>query len=141
MHALIIFGASIMAVLFFVLATIFKAFASVCNALTNSLGLILTAACAAVAAIIALCIIAILGDALAGGSFIHLLWLIPLIALAGGMVGAIVAGFGSSVLEIVLSVVSLVIGKLLVVLEYGADACEKGYTKFLTVIIRRVEKC
>lgn len=141
MSALIIFGASVMAILFFVLQTLFKAFASACSALMNSLGLILTAACAAFAAIMALCIIAILGDSLVGGSFMQLLWLIPLIALAGGLVGAFVAGFGQSVLEILLAAVSFVVGKLLFGLEYVAAACEKGYIKFLTVTIRQVDKC
>lgn len=141
MSALIIFGASVLAILLFGLQTLFKALASACSALVNSLGLILTAACAAFAAIMALCIIAILGDAFAGGSLLQLLWIIPLIALGGGLIGAVVAGFGASVLEAVLAAVSFVVGKLLIGLEFGADACEKGYTKFLTVIIRRVEKC
>ena len=141
MSALIIFGASILAILLFGLQTLFKALASACNALANSLGLILTIACAAFAAIIALCIIAILGDALTGGSLMQLLWIIPLIALGGGLAGAVAAGFGQSVLEVVLAAVNLVVGKLVVGLEYAAAACEKGYTKFLTVIIRRVESC
>lgn len=141
MFALVIFGAALLAVIFFIFGTFFKALASACNALLSFLRWILISFVAAVAAVVVLWIIVYMSDSMAGGNWGQLLWMIPLLGLMAGISGAIFYGLGTSILESVLSVVSFVVGGILSVSEKAADFCEKGYNKFLTIIIKQVEKC
>ncbi len=140
MVALVIFWAAVFAVLFFVLGVVFKALASVFNALMASTGVFAIGALAAMAVIALYLLYAIADGIIREGFWAVFGWVLMFLVIIG-IVGAIFGGLGAVLLELIIVVAEAVLLVVSGALEWLADKCERGYIKFLKVIINRLDRC
>ncbi len=140
MVALVIFWAAVFAVLFFVLGVVFKALASVFNALMASTGVFAIGVLAAMA-VIALYLLYAIADGIIKEGFWAVFGWVLLFLVVIGIGGAILGGLGAVLLELIIVVAEAVLLVVSGALEWLADKCERGYIKFLKVIINRLGRC
>lgn len=141
MVAVVIFWAALMAIIFFLLGNIFKALASAFNALISSLGFILAVGGLALLGIIALYLIYGITDGIVTSGVGEVIGEIFLLIIELGILGAIFGGLGAAILELLVTIVGAILMFISGILEWAADLFERGYAKFLKVIINNLEKC
>ena len=141
MVAFVIFWSATFAIFFFVLGIIFKGLASAFNALLSSIGGVLAIGGLAALAGIALYLLYGIIDGIIKEGFWSVLGMIVLLVIEIGIIGAIVGGLGAMILEIVVSIAVFILSIISAVLEGAAGLCERSYAKFLTAIIKRLDKC
>ena len=128
MVTFVIFGAAILAVLFFVFGVIFKAMASALNATLSSGGNIL---CLGAVAVVVAIVLEVVGEIIDD---------IVIVVIVIGVLGSLFGGIGAVLFEIIVTVVALLFELASNTLELLADKCEKGYVKSLKVIINRLDR-
>lgn len=141
MVAFVIFWSATFAIIFFILGIIFKALASAFNALLASIGGVLAIGGLAGLAGIALYLLYAIIDGIIKEGFWSVVGTIVMFFIVLGIFGAIIGGLGAVLLEIIVSVAVFVLEIISGILEWLAMTCEKGYAKFLTAIIKRLDKC
>lgn len=140
MVTFVIFGAAILAVLFFVFGVIFKAIASALNATLSSGGNILCLGAVAVVVAIVLEVVGEIIDDIVRNGFWSALGSIIIVVIVIGVLGSLFGGIGAVLFEIIVTVVALLFELASNTLELLADKCEKGYVKSLKVIINRLDR-
>lgn len=140
MVAFVIFWAAFFALVFFVLGIIFKALASAFNALLSSIKVLSLGALAAII-VIALFLLYVIVEGIVRGALLSVIGAIVMFLVVLGVLGAILGGLGAALLELIITVSLLILDIVSGVLEWLADGCERGYIKFLRVIINRLDKC
>lgn len=141
MVAFVIFWSAFFALLFFVLGVIFKALASALDALLYSIGRLLAFGGLTALAVIALSLLYAIVDGIIKNGLLSVIGAIVGFVIVLGIFGAILGRLGAALLELVVTVALFVLDVVSGVLEWLADRCERGYIKFLTVIINRLDKC
>lgn len=148
MVAFVIFWAAVFALLFFLLGVIFKALASVFNyALQASVASMIPIIGMFFVPIILVIALGILYAIVVGiitegfwsviGPLIILLIMIAILVALFGWLGSLLL----VLLELIASYFLYIIGLVSFGLEWLADRCERGYIKFLHVIIKRIDRC
>lgn len=141
MVTFVIFWSAAFAIIFFVLGIIFKALASACNALLSSIGGVLAVGGLASLAGVVLYLLYVIIDGIIKDGFWSVVGSIIIFLVILGFIGGIIGGLGAVLLELVVVIVSFVFEIISGILEWLASTCEKGYAKFLTAIIKRLDKC
>lgn len=141
MVAFVIFWSATFAIIFFVLGIFFKALASAFNALLTSIGGVLAIGGLAGLTGIALYLLYAIIDGIIKDGFWSVVGTIIMFLIVLGIFGAIIGGLGAALLELVVVVVTFVLEIISGILEWLAMTCEKGYAKFLTAIIKRLDRC
>lgn len=145
MTAFIIFGASLLVLTFFLLSVICKLLLSAVDAVLES-GITFIYIIIAVAAVVLVLIFltSLITSLIENGLWGTIKNYFLMIVLISIVLGAIYALGGALVIllaSIVLQIAVVVFSGLLVVLEALAAVTEKGYIKFLTVIMNQVDRC
>lgn len=141
MVAFVIFWAAFFALVFFVLGIIFKALASVFNALMYSIGKALVIGGLAALAAIVLYLLYAIVDGIVKSGLLSVIGAIVLLVVVFGILGALFVKLGAVLLELVITVALYVLDAVSGALEWLAVGCESGYIKFLRIIINRLDKC
>lgn len=141
MVAFVIFWSAAFAIIFFVLGVFFKALASIFNALLTSIGGILAIGGLTGLAGIGLYLLYAIIDGIIKEGFWSVVGMIVLFLVVIGIIGAIVGGLGAALLELIVVVAEAILFFISGILEWLAATCERAYTKFLTAIIKRLDKC
>jgi hypothetical protein len=137
MGVVIVFWASVFAILCFAMGTFFKVLTSAVEALLSSLGLIILVL---IGYGVVNLIIGSVYETVSEGSWGKLVLNCFLFFVVIGVVGALLGGIGSVLVELVAIFVGFVVEILSTLLDWIADLFEKGYTKSLSVIIDRTNK-
>lgn len=147
MVAFVIFWAAVFALIFFLLGVIFKALASVFNyaiqASVESMIPIIGMFCVPILLAIALGILYAIVVGIITEGFWSVIGLLVLLSIIIGIVVALFGWLGSLLwvcLELIAVCVLYIIGYVSSGLEWLADGCERGYVKFLNVIIKRIDQ-
>ena len=141
MVAFVIFWSAAFAIIFFVLGVFFKALASIFNALLTSIGGIFAIGGLAGLAGIGLYLLYAIIDGIIKEGFWSVVGVIVLLLVEIGIIGAIVGGLGAALLELIVVVAEAILLFISGILEWLAATCERAYAKFLTAIIKRLDKC
>lgn len=141
MVAFVIFWSAAFAIIFFVLGIIFKGLTSAFNALLSSIGGVLAIGGLAALAGIALYLLYGIIDGIIREGFWSVVGTIIMFIIVLGIVGAIIGGLGAMILEIAVMIAAYVLMIVSSILEGAAALCEKAYAKFLTAIIKQLDKC
>ncbi|MCM1326316.1 MAG: hypothetical protein NC094_04265 [Bacteroidales bacterium] len=141
MVTFIIFWAAVFALLFFVLAVIFKILASALEALLSAGGQTLAVGFLAIIIVIALSLFYAIVDGIIKEGLLSVLGTIVLFVIVLGILGAIFGGLGAALIELVVAAALFVLEIVSGVLEWLADKCEDGYIKFLRIIVNRIDNC
>lgn len=147
MVAFVIFWAAVFALLFFLLGVIFKALASVFNyalqASVASMIPIIGKFCIPILLAIALGILYAIVVGIMTEGFWSVIGLLILLVILIGITVALFGWLGALLwvfLELIVACVLYIIGLVSYGLEWLADRCERGYLKFLNVIIKRIDR-
>ncbi len=141
MITLIIFGAALMCLLFFVLGSILKFLASVFNGLLTSGYLLIIIFFLAGITSVALFLVYMIVDGFLTGIIVELLGsLIGLVIIVGFML-TIITGIAAPIISIALMLLETVLNITSAVLENGSRVCEKIFIYFLTQIYKRIDRC
>lgn len=147
MVAFVIFWAAVFALLFFLLGVIFKALASVFNyalqAAVASMIPIIGKFCIPILLAIALGILYAIVVGIMTEGFWSVIGLLILLVILIGITVALFGWLGALLwvfLELIVACVLYIVGFVSFGLEWLADRCERGYLKFLNVIIKRIDK-
>lgn len=141
MVAFVIFWASALTMLFFVLNVLFKALASAFNALLSSLAGIVAIGGLAALAVLALFLLYAVIDKIVTQGIGSAILAIFLLLVGIGAAGAIFGGLGTMLLSIVVYIAAGFFTAISFVLEGAAAICETGYAKFLSIIQERIDRC
>lgn len=141
MTTFVIFWAALFTIFFFIAGTLFKALASAFYALMSFVGKMIIFLILGTVALFSSVLVYMIIDAIVKGSFGGFIEGIIISAVVLGILIAIFGGIGAMVLDIAISTAGFVIRVVSFVLEYAAMLCESGYAKFLTILIKRIEKC
>lgn len=147
MVAFVIFWAAVFALLFFLLGVIFKALASVFNyaiqASVASMIPIIGKFCIPILLAIALGILYAIVVGIMTEGFWSVIGLLILLVILIGITVALFGWLGALLwvfLELIAACVLYIIGLVSFGLEWLANRCERGYLKFLNVIIKRIDR-
>lgn len=141
MVTFVIFGAAALAILFFFLEVFFKVLSSAFNALLSSGGLVLKIGIIASMTAIALYLLYSAVDGIINNGFWSTLGNIIICAIFIVVAVSLIGGFGSLIISFVVVAVDFILELLDFILEYASYIFEKFYTKFMTIIINRLDKC
>lgn len=141
MTTFVIFWAALLAIFFFIAGTLFKALASAFYALMSFIGKMIIFLILGTVVLFSVSGIYMFIDAVIKGGFGNFIEGAVISVVVLGILIAIFGGIGAVVLDIAISTADLVIRAASFILEGAAGVFERGYAKFLTVIIKRIEKC
>ncbi len=141
MAAFVIFWSAAFAILFFVSGIVFKALASVFNALLVSITGISGIGGLAGLAGVALYLLYAIIDGIIKEGFWSVVGSIILLLIVLGLVGGILGGFGAALLGLVLIVATIALDTVSGILEWLAATCERQYVKCLAAMMHRLNKC
>ena len=141
MVAIVIFWAAVLAIVFFLLGTFFKALVAVFNGLLVFIGRILLIGGLTLLVGVGLYLIYAITDGIINKGVGEVIGSIVLFLVVLGIIGAIFSELGEIILEVVLEVVPPVLAAISDMLNWLVDKCERGYIKFLKVIVNRLDRC
>ena len=141
MVTFVIFWASVLAIICFIFKIVFKVLDSAFKALLSAAGFTLRLGGIAVLVILAIYLLYKIVDGVITSGFETVIGEAVLLLIEFGMTGALTLGVGSFILEIVALIADYIIDVVSYVLVRASDICENGYSKFLAVIMKSLNKC
>lgn len=141
MIAFVLFGAAVLAIIFFIIGIGIKALAAAFDALIISLGdTCAIGGLAAMVGIVLYLIYAVL-DEIAQSGFVSAIKTIIFLIIMLGIFWGLVGDLGTLLLNIIEIFALSILNVITRILEWMADACERAYIKFLTIIMKHIDKC
>lgn len=141
MIAFVLFGAAIFAIIFFIIGIGIKALAAAFDALILSLeSTCIIGGFAAMVGIVLYLIYSIL-DEIAQSGFTSAIKSIIFLVVMLGIFWGLVGDLGTLLLNIIEIFALGILNVIKNILEWMADACECAYIKFLTIIMKHIDKC
>ena len=141
MVGIVVFWASFLALLFFLLGIMFKALASAFNALLAATGkIVIYGGIAALGTLAVFLLCSIISGIITDG-ILSVLKDIVGFAIVAGVVFFLFGAIGAAIIEVIVSVAEAIIGFISAVLEGISDFCENRYHSFLSAIMKRLDRC
>lgn len=134
-----IFGAAVLALLFFLLGVIFKGLASVINGALESIAIVGGIGLAGGALLFVLYFVYFIANGIATKGLMSVITDIVMLIICLGLFIGLVGWIGEFAITIVYAALAIILGAISTSIEFLAEKCEKIYVHFLNVIIKQTD--